>query len=154
MKVREIVRKYEGKRENLLQILHEVQDNDPQNYISKANITLLSEEMRIPLSDITGTASFYSMFSFQPRGKYIIRVCASPPCHIMGSGTIFEVISRELQIQKGETTTDGLFTLEETSCLGVCSVAPAVMINDTVYGHLTGEKIKNIIGQIKKKEGK
>ena len=97
---------------------------------------------------------FKTMTRFQPRGRYIIRVCASPPCHIMGSETIFEVISRELQIQKGETTTDGLFTLEETSCLGVCSVAPAVMINDTVYGHLTGEKIKNIIEQIKKKEGK
>lgn len=154
MKVREIVKKYEGKRENLLQILHEIQDDSPQNYISKENIDLLSEEIGIPVSDIAGTASFYSMFSFKPRGKYIIRVCASPPCHIMGAETIFEVISRELQIQKGETTTDGLFTLEETSCLGVCSVAPAVMINDTVYGHLTGEKIKNIIEQIKKKEGK
>ena len=154
MKIREIVRKYDRKRENLLQILHEIQDDSPQNYISKENIDLLSEEIGIPVSDIAGTASFYSMFSFKPRGKYIIRVCASPPCHIMGAETIFEVISRELQIQKGETTTDGLFTLEETSCLGVCSVAPAVMINDTVYGHLTGEKIKNIIEQIKKKEGK
>ena len=154
MKVREIVRKYEGKRENLLQILHEIQDDNPQNYISKENIDILSREMRIPISNITGTASFYSMFSFKPRGKYIIRVCASPPCHIMGAETIFEVISQELKIIKGETTVDGLFTLEETSCLGVCAVAPAVMINDTVYGHLTAEKIKDIIEQIKKKEGK
>jgi len=154
MKVTEIVRKYEGKRENLLQILHEIQDIDSQNYISKENLEILSQEMNIPISDITGTASFYSLFSFEPRGKYIIRVCASPPCHIMGAETIFEVISRELQIGKGETTDDGLFSLEETSCLGICAVAPAVMINDTVYGHLTGEKIKTIIKQIKKKEGK
>jgi len=154
MKVKEIVRKYDKKRENLLQILHEIQDNNPQNYISKEDIDILSKEIGIPISDIAGTASFYSMFSFKPRGKYIIRICASPPCHIMGAETIFEVISGELQIKKGETTIDGLFTLEETSCLGVCAVAPAVMINDTVYGNLTGDKIKKIIAQIKKKEGK
>lgn len=154
MKAREIVRKYGGKRENLLQILHEIQDDNPQNYISEENIDFLSEEMKIPVSDITGTASFYSMFSFQPRGKYIIRVCASPPCHIMGAETIFQVISRELQINKDETTNDGLFTLEETSCLGVCAVAPAMMINDIVYGNLTGEKVKKIIEEIRKKEGK
>lgn len=154
MKVKEIVRKYEGKRENLLQILHEIQENDPQNYISKNNVKLLSEEMKIPISDITGTASFYSLFSLEPRGKYIIRVCASPPCHIMGAETIFEAISRELRIGKGETTDDGLFTLEETSCLGICAVAPALMINDTVYGHLTETKIRKIIKQIKNKEGK
>lgn len=154
MEVKDIVRKYEGKRENLLQILHEIQEDDPQNYISKNNVNILSKEMKIPTSDIVGTASFYSMFSFKPRGKYIIRVCASPPCHIMGAETIFKVISRELKIGTGETTDDGLFTLEETSCLGICAVAPAVMINDSVYGHLTAEKIKTIIKQIKKKEGK
>ncbi len=154
MKVREIVKKYKGKRENLLQILHEIQDLDAQNYISQENIFILSEIMNIPVSDITGTASFYSMFSFQPRGKYIIRVCASPPCHIMGAETIFEAISKELKINKGETTSDGLFTLEETSCLGICAVAPAIMINDTVYGYLTAERIKEIIAQIREEEGK
>ncbi|MGD9552222.1 MAG: NADH-quinone oxidoreductase subunit NuoE [Candidatus Caldatribacteriota bacterium] len=154
MKVREIVKKYKGKRENLLQILHEIQDLDAQNYISQENIFILSEIMNIPVSDITGTASFYSMFSFQPRGKYIIRVCASPPCHIMGAETIFEAISKELKINKGETTSDGLFTLEETSCLGICAVAPAIMINDTVYGYLTAERIKEIMAQIREEEGK
>ena len=153
MKVREIVEKYKGKRENLLQILHEIQDSDPHNYISKENVEILSEEMKVPVSDIVGTASFYSMFSFQPRGKYIIRICASPPCHIMGADTIFQVLSKLLKINKGETTSDGLFTLEETSCLGVCAVAPALMINDTVYGYLTGEKITEIISQIREKEG-
>jgi len=153
MKVREIVEKYKGKRENLLQILHEIQDSDPHNYINKENVEILSEEMKIPISDITGTASFYSMFSFQPRGKYIIRICVSPPCHIIGADTIFQVLSKLLKINKGETTSDGLFTLEETSCLGVCAVAPALMINDTVYGYLTGEKITEIISQIREKEG-
>lgn len=154
MIIKDIVYKYGNKRENLIQILHEIQDADPQNYISKENLICLSEIMNIPVSDITGTASFYTMFSFQPRGKYIIRVCGSPPCHIMGAETIFEVISKELKIAKGETTSDGLFTLEETSCLGVCAVAPAIMINDTVYGYLTVERVKEILAQIRKKEGK
>ncbi|GAB4113160.1 MAG: NADH-quinone oxidoreductase subunit NuoE [Candidatus Caldatribacteriota bacterium] len=154
MIIKEIVQKYGNKRENLIQILHEIQDADPQNYISKENLIRLSEIMNIPVSDITGTASFYTMFSFQPRGKYIIRVCGSPPCHIMGAETIFEVISKELKIAKGETTSDGLFTLEETSCLGVCAVAPAIMINDNVYGYLTVERVKEILAQIRKKEGK
>jgi len=154
MIIKDIVYKYGNKRENLIQILHEIQDADPQNYISKENLIRLSEIMNIPVSDITGTASFYTMFSFQPRGKYIIRVCGSPPCHIMGAETIFEVISKELKIAKGETTSDGLFTLEETSCLGVCAVAPAIMINDTVYGYLTVERVKEILAQIRKKEGK
>ncbi len=154
MIIKDIVYKYGNKRENLIQILHEIQDADPQNYISKENLIRLSEIMNIPVSDITSTASFYTMFSFQPRGKYIIRVCGSPPCHIMGAETIFEVISKELKIAKGETTSDGLFTLEETSCLGVCAVAPAIMINDTVYGYLTVERVKEILAQIRKKEGK
>ncbi len=154
MKVKEIVEKYQGKRENLLLILHEIQNTDPKNYLSPENVSLLSEIMNIPVSDITGTASFYSMFSFQPRGKYIIRVCGSPPCHIMGAQTIFDILSQELKITQGETTTDGLFTLEETSCLGVCAVAPAIMINDTVYGYLTAAKIRKIIAQLREREGK
>ncbi len=72
----------------------------------------------------------------------------------MGAETIFEAISKELKINKGETTSDGLFTLEETSCLGICAVAPAIMINDTVYGYLTAERIKEIMAQIREEEGK
>ena len=154
MKVKDIVKKHEGKRENLLQMLHEIQDDNPRNYLTCDSLQALSEEMHIPVSEIKSTASFYTMFSFKPRGKYIIRVCESPPCHIMGSKTIFKAILNELSIQKGDTTNDGLFTLEETSCLGVCSVAPAMMINHTVYGHLTEQKVKDILQQIKKEEGR
>jgi len=97
--------------------------------------------MRIPVSDIKGTASFYSMYSFIPRGKYIITICESPPCHILGAQTIFDAVEIKLGINKGETTTDGLFTLEGTSCLGICGVAPAMMINDDAYGNLDAQTI-------------
>src|SRR5665648_181986 len=154
MTIKEIINKYGNKRENLLQILHDIQNQSPQNYISEENIKTLSEKMKIPVSDIKGTASFYTMYSFDPRGKYVIRVCESPPCHILGAQTIFKAIETKLGIKEGETTKDGFFTLEGTSCLGVCSVAPAMMINDEVYGNLDEEKIGKIWEQIREKESK
>ncbi len=154
MTVKEIVKKYGNNRENLLQILHDVQNQSIQNYISEENISLLSKEMNIPVSDIKGTASFYTMFSFIPRGKYVIRVCESPPCHLLGAQTIFKAIETKLGIKEGETTKDGLFTLEGTSCLGICGVAPAIMINEEAYGNLDEEKIGKILGQIREKESK
>ena len=153
-KVKEIIEKHGNKRENLLQILHDVQNQNQQNYISEENIKTLSEEMKIPVSDIKGTASFYSMYSFIPRGKYIIRICESPPCHILGAQTIFDAVEKKLGIKEGETTKDGLFTLEATSCLGICGVAPAIMINEEAYGNLDEKKIDEILEQIQEKERK
>ena len=153
-KVKEIIKKHGNKRENLLQILHDIQNQSYQNYISEENIKTLSEEMKIPVSDIKGTASFYSMYSFIPRGKYIIRICESPPCHILGAQTIFDAVEKKLGIKEGETTKDGLFTLEATSCLGICGVAPAMMINDQAYGNLHEKKINEILEQIQEKERK
>ncbi|MBU0479011.1 NADH-quinone oxidoreductase subunit NuoE [bacterium] len=154
MTIKEIIKKHENRRENLLQILHDIQNQNPNNYICEENIYELSKEMNMPVSEIKGTASFYTMFSFTPRGKYIIRVCESPPCHILGAQTIFEAIESKLGVKVGETTDDGLFTLEGTSCLGVCGVAPAMMINDEAYGNLNEEKIYKILDQIQEKERK
>jgi len=154
VKVKEIIKKHGNKRENLLQILHDIQNQSDQNYISEENIKTLSEEMKIPVSDIKGTASFYTMYSFIPRGKYIIRICKSPPCHILGAQTVFDAVEKKLGIKVGETTKDGLFTLEATSCLGICGVAPAMMINDEAYGNLDEKKINEILEQIQKKERK
>lgn len=153
-RVKEIIKKHGNKRENLLQILHDIQNQSDQNYISEENIKTLSEEMKIPVSDIKGTASFYTMYSFIPRGKYIIRICESPPCHILGAQTIFDAVEIKLGIKVGETTKDGLFTLEATSCLGICGVAPAMMINDEAYGNLNEKKINEILEQIQEKERK
>jgi len=154
MIIQEIVHKYGNKRENLLQILHEIQNKSERNYLSSEVLQELSEEMKIPIADIKGTASFYTMFSFVPRGKYLIRVCESPPCHLLGAQTIFKAIEDKLGIKEGETTKDGLFTLEGTSCLGICGVAPAMMINEEAYGNLTVEKINQILELLLEKERK
>jgi len=145
MKKEEVFEKFESKPENILLILHEIQDLNPNKYLTEEDLKKVSEKLNLPYSFVYGVASFYTMFSLTPRGKYIIRVCESPPCHLVGSSNILNELKKILKIDIGQTTEDNLFTLEITSCLGVCGVAPAMMINEDVYGNLTVEKIKEII---------
>ena len=85
------------------------------------------------------------MFSLKPRGRHVIRICTSPPCHLAGGWSVLSALQEELGIAVGETTPDGLFTLETTSCLGICGVAPAMMIDDEVYGQLTPKRLREIL---------
>ena len=142
-RVAEIVSRYGARQECLLQILHDVQADN--NSLSEAELLQVARLMDIPLSRVYGVATFYSMFSVRPRGKYIIRICESAPCHIVGAREVIEAFEQALGTKMGETTQDGRFTLEYTSCLGVCGVAPAVMINDRVYGNLTPAKVEEIL---------
>jgi NADH:ubiquinone oxidoreductase subunit E len=90
-------------------------------------------------------ATFYSLLYTKPKGKYTVRVCESAPCHVQGAQEVVDTLVRELGVSFGETTPDGLFTLEKVSCLGVCGVAPAVMIDDRVYGNLTPETVAAVL---------
>lgn len=147
-----IMHNYEPSAENLLYILHDIQDYEPQQYLSEQAIREVSEYLQIPSSQIYSVATFYSLYSIEPRGKYVIRVCESPPCHLMGAISLIDELCSLLEIEVGETTSDGLFTLETTSCLGVCGVAPAIMINKDLYGNLTPKKLHGIIKNYKKQE--
>ena len=148
MNVSEIVERYGNNRENLLQILHDLQDSSGDNSLHLDTLEELAKAMNIPVSDIAGTLSFYTMFSTKPRGRHIIRLCDSPPCYIMGSENILDALQKKLGVKLGETTPDRNFTLETSSCLGTCGVAPAMMIDDIVYGNLTKEKVSQIIDGI------
>jgi NADH:ubiquinone oxidoreductase subunit E len=148
MNVSEIVGRHGNNRENLLQILHALQDASGDNSLHRDALEELAKIMDIAVADIVGTLSFYTMFSTKPRGRHIIRLCDSPPCYIMGSENILEALQKKLGVKLGETTPDRNFTLEASSCLGTCGVAPAMMIDDTVYGNLTKEKISQIIDSI------
>jgi NADH-quinone oxidoreductase subunit E len=141
----EIITKYDRSAENLLSILHDLQDAQEQHYLTDRDLRLAAQYLHLPFSFVHGVASFYTMFSLTPRGKHIIRVCQSPPCHLMGATTLAQELTRRLGIDFGQTTPDGVFTLEMTSCLGVCGVAPAMMVNDEVYGNLTPGKIQEIL---------
>jgi len=147
--IQEVCQKYAPRKDNLIQILHEIQDQDPQHYISPEAVDIVAEYLKIPVNHIYGVLTFYTMYSTKPRGKNIIRLCESPPCYIRGSENMLRKLKILLGINIGETTKDGLFTLEFTSCLGVCGNAPVMMINDDVYGDLTEEKVEEIIEKIR-----
>lgn len=143
--IKEICHKLKPVKGSLLPVLHAVQ-NLCGNWLPLEALQLVAREMDLTYAYLYGVLSFYTMFSTQPRGKYIIRLCESPPCHLMGVDNLVDVLKAELGLQEvGETTADGLFTLERTACLGVCEVAPAMEINEVVYGRLTPERVRNIL---------
>ncbi len=147
MNTEAILKGYEAKEENLLYILHDIQDAAEEHNLTDSELKKVADFLKIPVSRVNGVTGFYSMFSKRSRGKYIIRLCQSPPCYIKGSVNIYKTIKEYLNISENETTEDRLFTLEFSSCLGVCGLAPAVMINDDVYGNLTEKSIIEILNK-------
>jgi len=147
-KVREIVEKVKKETleegDILINALHMIQDYY-NNFVPPEAAEEVAKLLNIPASRVYEVLSFYSMFSIKPRGKYVIRVCKSLPCHVTGGREVMEALKEKLGVEIGETTEDGLFTLETTSCLGLCGVAPAIMINDQFFGNLTPEKVGEII---------
>jgi NADH-quinone oxidoreductase subunit F len=116
-----------------------------QGYLPTPMQEIIATQLNVPGSHIFGTMSFYSMFTWKPKGRYIVRMCQSPPCHINGAENMLQALQEELGVQAGQTTADGLFTLELSACLGVCEVAPAMQINEIVHGNLTREKIRQVL---------
>ncbi len=150
IKISAVLEKYSNPEESLIAILQEVQNIF--GYISKEAVECITSKTRIPSSRIMGVASFYAGFRLKPVGKYRIMVCMGTACHVNGSERIGDTIKRVLGIEAGDVTEDGLFSWEEVACLGCCSISPAMMINDTVYGTLTQQKVIDIIDGIKKEE--
>jgi NADH-quinone oxidoreductase E subunit len=148
---KEICSKYAPSKDNLIYILHEIQDTHPQHYISEEAVQAVAEYLNITANHIYGVLTFYSMYSTKPRGRNIIRLCESPPCYIKGSDNILRKLKVELGVEVGGTTRDGDFTLELCACLGVCGNAPVMMINDDVFGDLTEEKVEEILEKVRRK---
>lgn len=146
-----VIDQYRGSKGTLLPLLHEAQ-TICGNWVPANVLAWISDEYDVHLSYLYGITTFYTLFSLQPRGRYIVRVCESPTCHILGAENLIEVLSEVLGLSDGETTEDGLFTLERSSCLGVCEVAPAMQINEVVFGDLSREKITRIIDQYRRGE--
>lgn len=151
MKKTDILEKYPAKMENVLLLLHDLQNNSRMNCLSEKDLSLVAKHMNTTLSTIYGVASYYTMFSLTPRGKHIIRVCRSPVCHCAGVNDVFNELIGILKIDVGATTPDRLFTLETTECLGQCDLAPAMTVDDVTYGNLTAASIATILGRYRKK---
>lgn len=132
-------------KENLLPVLLAVQDDSPQNYISEAAMNEIACRLGLSRSRVYSTASFYSAISLKPRGRYIIRVCINAPCENAGKDEVLAALAGLLGIGLGDTTEDGLFTLEGVSCLGACYMSPAIRIGDALYGNLTPAKLQSLL---------
>ena len=129
--------------EALLGILRQVQKE--HGYLSPQLMNSVAQKLNLPPRQLWEVASFYSLYDLSAPGRYVIRICRSSPCHVRGAKEVFAALKQELGIEPGQTTADGLFTIKEVSCLGLCSVAPAMMVGDLVYGKLTGESVRKII---------
>lgn len=140
---REIVSVIGSEPEKVIPLLQEIQRR--HGYLSEEIVEAVAEEIKLPLARLYGVATFYSQFRFSPIGKYLIKVCKGTACHVAGAEKVYSIISEKLGIVEGQTTDDGLFTLESVACLGCCSLAPVVMINDSIYGKLNPAKISRIL---------
>jgi NADH:ubiquinone oxidoreductase subunit E len=149
MGLQAILEVYEPDPANLLDILHDVQEADERNHLSREALSDVAEYVGLPASSVISSATFYSMFSLVPRGKHIIRICESPPCQLVGAESLLDILVETLGVDVGETTQDGAFTLETSSCLGVCGVAPAMMIDEELYGNLTKERLAEILEAVR-----
>ncbi len=138
----------EGKTpEDLLVLLKKAQNKE--GYISEETMTGLAETLNMSRSDVYGVATFYSFLSIKPRGRNVIRICKSLPCHFKNYESVAERIEKETGIKPGQTTADGRFSFELTNCIGACDKAPAMLINDDVHGNLTAGKISQILEEYK-----
>ena len=140
-----IIEKYGRDRRNLIPLLHDLQD--ALGYLSPEVMETVAEQLGTTVGHVHGVATFYTLFYTKPQGRNIVRLCDSPPCHIEGSGKIRQAVTDALGVASGGTTDDGNFTFEIVSCMGLCGVAPAIMINDDVYGNVTPEMIPDILGK-------
>lgn len=133
------------KRGALMPVLQYAQESF--GYLPMEIMELVSRRLNTPLSEIYGVATFYSQFTFVPVGKYKINVCLGTACYVKGAQDILEEIEKELGIKHGQTTEDLKFSIVEARCLGDCSLAPVVMINEDIYPNLTKADIKDMINK-------
>ena len=121
--------------------------NGSMGYIPRAEVEKLARELKMPAAKVFGAATFYSLFSVTPRGKHVVRFCEDAPCHVAGGRAVYDAIRAALHLEPGQTSADGKWTFEMTSCLGVCGVGPVIMVDDDVYGNVTTERVPEILGR-------
>jgi len=136
---------YEKKEEELIPILSKV--NRDLGFLPQEALEQISEELKLPKSKVKSVASFYHMLSTKPLGRHVIKFCENAPCHVAGGGEIWSALKEATNLQAGETSPDGKWSLTTTSCLGLCAVGPVLVIDGDVYGNLTVEKIPAILGR-------
>jgi NADH-quinone oxidoreductase subunit E len=150
-RVAEIVESYGSRREYLIAIMQDIQNE--QKYLSPQALELIAEKLGVSIAKVYSVATFYENFSLEPKGKYVIKVCNGTACHVRKSQPIYDALHEYLGLHdKLKTSADRLFTLETVACLGACSLAPAMTVNDEVYAKMTPQKALDLIDSLRAKE--
>jgi len=144
--ISELLKKYSDK-EDLIPALQDIQKE--YGYLSEENLIILSKKIDVPLAQISGVATFYNWFKLKPVGKHHIAICRGTACHVNNSEQLQKFLEKKLRINAGELTEDKIFSLECVNCIGACAKAPAMTINDVVYGELTEKKIDKILDNLR-----
>lgn len=138
-----IIENYKDESGSPIPILHEVQKKI--GYIPKDVQEFIAEELKIPFSQVFSVVTFYSFFTMEPKGDHTISVCTGTACYVKGADELLEELKDELDVEEGETSGDRKFTLTTSRCVGACSKAPVMMIDDKVYGKVESEEISEIL---------
>ncbi len=152
--VENAVREHGDTRDAIIPILSEI--NRTLGYIPSAALSEIRRRIQAPedgvfLADshLYSAASFYQMFSLKPTGMHVVRFCESAPCHVIGGQAVFDALQQAMGLKPGETSPDGKWSLFTTSCIGICSVGPVLLVDDDVHGNVTPEKVPEILSRYK-----
>ena len=149
-KIREICGRYKDEKTPLMMILSDIQNE--YGYIPLEVQEVVSQETAISVAEIYGVVTFYSFFSLEPKGKYVIGCCLGTACYVKGGQQVIDKFGELLHIGPGQTTADGLFTLDALRCIGACGIAPAVTINGTVYPKMSPAKVAEVLAKYQNAE--
>ena len=138
-----------AKRDSLIPLLQEVQER--QGYLSREALVRIGQHLNLPASKVYGVATFYNQFRFQPQGQFHVQVCRGTACHVKGSAAILNAIQRDLKILPGQTSRDGLFSLEVVACIGACGLAPVISVNGEFHAGVSTRKVASILDSYRRK---
>jgi NADH-quinone oxidoreductase subunit E len=132
-------------RDKLIPILQEVQE--AEGYLSEPSIVAIGRHLKLPASKIYGVATFYNQFRFAPKGRFHVMICRGTACHVKGSAKVLDTVTRSLRLEPGQTSRDGLFSLEVVACMGACALSPAIAINGQFFPKVSPTKIVKLLDQ-------
>ena len=149
-KLMEAIEQYKSQEGALMPVLQKAQEI--YGYLPIEVQKMVAAGLDVPLEEVYGVSTFYAQFSLQPKGKYQISVCLGTACYVKGAGDIFNKISEMLDINDGECTSDGKFSLDACRCIGACGLAPVMTINEEVYGRMTVDSVVDVIKSYQEKD--
>ncbi len=139
-----------AKRDKLIPILQDIQEEE--GFISRSSVLKVAKHLGIPASKVYGVATFYNQFRFEAIGTNHVMVCRGTACHVKGSASVLQMAEEVLGIKAGQTTRDGMFSIETVACMGACGLAPVISINGEFHAKITAEKLKKLIEEIRNRE--